>query len=106
MVDIHLGGPRFTWSDKCGSKFSKLDRFLVTVGILDYFPHIDGLVLEKKIHGHRRILLVEQKAHFGPFPFLFFHSWLDMEGFDDVFRHSWASGMESNKPWVRCKKKL
>ncbi|XP_042753286.1 uncharacterized protein LOC122195450 [Lactuca sativa] len=31
---------------------------------------------------------------------------IDIEGFDDVVRHSWAIGVESNNSWVRFKKKL
>ncbi|CAI9294636.1 unnamed protein product [Lactuca saligna] len=40
LFDIALGGPRFTRSDKWGSKFSKLDRFLVSKGLLVLFPHL------------------------------------------------------------------
>lgn len=48
LVDIPLGSPHFTWSDKWGSKFSKLDRLLVTEDIMHYFPHLTGLGLEKR----------------------------------------------------------
>lgn len=44
LTNIPLGGPRFTWNYKWGSKFSKLDRFLVSDGLLDSFPHISGMV--------------------------------------------------------------
>lgn len=37
LTDIPLGGPHFTWSDKWGSKFSKLDRFFILDGFLDSF---------------------------------------------------------------------
>lgn len=47
LIDIPLGNPRFTWSNKWGSKFSKLDRILILNGFLDCFPHSSGLVLEK-----------------------------------------------------------
>ena len=40
LVDVPLGGPRFTWSDKWGSKFSKLDRFMVTEGTFFIIPPI------------------------------------------------------------------
>lgn len=48
LVGIPMGGPRYTWSNKWGSKFCKLDRFLVSDGITLHFPHIMGLVLDKK----------------------------------------------------------
>ena len=40
LVDVPMGGPRFTWCDKWASKFSKLDRFLVTEGFSASFPHL------------------------------------------------------------------
>lgn len=56
LIDIPTGGPRFTWSDNLGSKFSKLDKFLVTNGFLDSFSLLIGLVLENNIPDHRRSL--------------------------------------------------
>ncbi|GKC09431.1 RNA-directed DNA polymerase, eukaryota [Tanacetum coccineum] len=40
LIDIPLGGYSFTWSDKHASKMSKLDRFLVSNGVLDLFPNL------------------------------------------------------------------
>ncbi|KAL7616301.1 hypothetical protein Lser_V15G00712 [Lactuca serriola] len=109
LVDVPLGGPRFTWSDKWGSKFSKLDRFLVTEGFLDSFPHLSALVLDKNIPDHRPILLLEHRVDYGPTPFRIFHSWFDMDGFDDIVREAWATSVvevELTNPWVIFKKKL
>nr|KAJ0208379.1 hypothetical protein LSAT_V11C500277190 [Lactuca sativa] len=91
LVDIDLGGPRFTWSDKWGSKFSKLDRFLVTEGIMGYFPHLTGLVLEKKIPDYPPILLLEHRVDYGPTSFRLFHSWFLMDRFDEVVWESWLN---------------
>ena len=32
LVDLPLGGPTYTWVNKWGSKMSKLDRFLLSLG--------------------------------------------------------------------------
>lgn len=90
LVDIPSGGPRCTWSNKWGSKFSKMDRFLVTDGILVHFPRLSSMVLEKKISYHRLILLSEHNVDYGHSPFRVFHYWFDMDGFDGMVRHSWA----------------
>ncbi|GKG56698.1 hypothetical protein Tco_0580022, partial [Tanacetum coccineum] len=29
---------------------------------------------------------------FGPFPFRFFHSWLDMDGFSNMVKETWING--------------
>lgn len=88
-----LGSPRFTWSDKWCLEFSKLDRFLVTEGRLVSFPHLMGLVLEKMILDHRPILLLEHQIDYGPTLFRLFHSWFDMDGFDDVMWYSWVNSL-------------
>nr|KAJ0199672.1 hypothetical protein LSAT_V11C600306450 [Lactuca sativa] len=72
LVDIPMGGPRFTWSHSGGSKFSKLDRFLVTDGVISAFPLLSGMVMEKKILDHHRILFLEHKDNYGLYPFCFF----------------------------------
>lgn len=67
-----------------GSNFSKLDRFMVSEGFLMHYPHLMGLVLDKNILDHRSIVLLEKCVDYGPTPFLLFHSWFKLNGFDDV----------------------
>lgn len=57
-------------------------------------------------YAHRLSLLLEHMVDYGPLPFRFFHSWLGMDGFDDVVRSSWGQAIESNHPWDIFKKKL
>ncbi|GJW56280.1 putative RNA-directed DNA polymerase, eukaryota, reverse transcriptase zinc-binding domain protein, partial [Tanacetum coccineum] len=107
LIDIPLGGFRFTWTDKWASKMSKLDRFLVNNCVFDVFPHLVGTVLEKGVPDHRPILLKESVVDYGPTPFRFFHSWLDIDGFHDLVINSWKNydSKESNG-MVSFKKKL
>nr|GEZ31983.1 RNA-directed DNA polymerase, eukaryota, reverse transcriptase zinc-binding domain protein [Tanacetum cinerariifolium] len=72
-----------------GSKMSKLDRFFILEDFYNYFPHINGVILEKGIPDHRPILLKEYVADFGPASFRFFHSWLDMDGFHNMVFETW-----------------
>lgn len=37
LTDLPLGGPLFTWSTIDGSKMRKIDRFLVSHGLFDFF---------------------------------------------------------------------
>lgn len=64
------------------------------------------MVLEKKFLDHGHILLLEHGVDHGPYPFRLFHSWFDIEGFEDVFRGSWTRGVDSKNPWVIFKKNL
>ncbi|GKC66704.1 RNA-directed DNA polymerase, eukaryota, reverse transcriptase zinc-binding domain protein [Tanacetum coccineum] len=107
LVDIPLGGFNFTWTDKWGSKMSKLDRFLVSEYFLDIFPNAIGVVLEKGKPDHRPIFLKESVVDYGPTPFRFFHSWLDMDGFHDLVSDAWNNdGIIETNGMISFKKKL
>lgn len=58
LIDIPLGGSRYTWSDKRGSTFSKLNHFLDSDGFQDSFLHISGMALDKNLPNHRTILFI------------------------------------------------
>ncbi|GKA44708.1 RNA-directed DNA polymerase, eukaryota, partial [Tanacetum coccineum] len=123
LVDLHLGGYSYTWAHKSASKMSKLDRFYISEGLLDLFPHLSGLCLDRHLSDHRPIIMFESKLDYGPIPFRMFHSWFKMEGFDKFVEHTWDSMnvMDSNglicmkkklqllknaiKSWVKEKKK-
>ncbi|GKB62219.1 RNA-directed DNA polymerase, eukaryota [Tanacetum coccineum] len=79
LTDVNLEGYAFTWSHPSGSKMSKLDRFLISDGILSSFPSISALCLDRHLSDHRPILLREVFSDFGPIPFRVFHSWLKVK---------------------------
>nr|GEV17245.1 RNA-directed DNA polymerase, eukaryota [Tanacetum cinerariifolium] len=107
LVDIKLEGFSFTWSHPSASKLSKLDRFLVSEGILVLFPSISALCLDRHLSDHRPILLHEVHTDFGPIPFRFYHSWFSFEGFDDMVEHTWNSfSLTDYNGMIRFKKKL
>nr|GEU59693.1 RNA-directed DNA polymerase, eukaryota [Tanacetum cinerariifolium] len=59
----------FTWAHKSTSKMSKLDRYLISEGVLDLFPHLSALCLDRHLSDHRPILLRETNYDYGPSPF-------------------------------------
>ncbi|GJR92534.1 RNA-directed DNA polymerase, eukaryota [Tanacetum coccineum] len=69
----------------------KLDRFLMSNGLLSAFPLISAICLDRHLSDHRPILLKEVFSDFGPTPFRFYHSWLELPGFDDLVSKSWNS---------------
>ncbi|GKC47775.1 RNA-directed DNA polymerase, eukaryota, partial [Tanacetum coccineum] len=107
LVDVILEGYAFTWSHPTGAKMSKLDRFLISDGILQSFPSIAAICLDRHLSDHRPILLREAQLDFGPTPFRFYHSWFDYVGFDDLIKTSWLSFSHSDiDGMTRFKKKL
>nr|GEV27004.1 putative RNA-directed DNA polymerase, eukaryota, reverse transcriptase zinc-binding domain protein [Tanacetum cinerariifolium] len=67
----------------------KLDRFLVSENLLRMCPYISAVTLDRYLSDHRPILLRESKFDYGPTPFRFFHHWLEVEGFNNLFIDMW-----------------
>ncbi|GJW73386.1 RNA-directed DNA polymerase, eukaryota [Tanacetum coccineum] len=45
LVEVVLGGNKFTWCHKSGSKMSKLDRFLVSENLMNAYPNINAITM-------------------------------------------------------------
>nr|GEX21650.1 RNA-directed DNA polymerase, eukaryota, reverse transcriptase zinc-binding domain protein [Tanacetum cinerariifolium] len=84
LVDVKMEGYTFIWSHPLGSKMSKLDWFLFSEGIFSIFPSITAVCLDRHLSDHRPIIICEVQVDFGPIPFRFYHSWISLEGFDDL----------------------
>nr|GFB43178.1 RNA-directed DNA polymerase, eukaryota [Tanacetum cinerariifolium] len=107
LNDVQLEGFSFTWSHPSASKMSKLDRFLVSDGILSSFPNISAVCLERHLSDHRPIILREKSTDFGPSPFRFYHSWLSISGFEQMVTSTWNSfNLADRNGMIKFKKKL
>nr|GEZ19903.1 RNA-directed DNA polymerase, eukaryota [Tanacetum cinerariifolium] len=53
LIDLPLEGYAFTWAHKSASKMSKLDRYLISEGVLDLFPHLSALCLDRRLSDHQ-----------------------------------------------------
>nr|GFC68137.1 RNA-directed DNA polymerase, eukaryota, reverse transcriptase zinc-binding domain protein [Tanacetum cinerariifolium] len=82
--------------NKAGSKLSKLDRFLISEGVMEDIPDIKVTAIERLWSDHSPILLHSKKADFGPSPFKLYNSWLSKDGFDDIVKSTWDSIETSN----------
>ncbi|GJT33115.1 RNA-directed DNA polymerase, eukaryota [Tanacetum coccineum] len=98
LVEVSLGGSKFTWCHKSGSKMSKLDRFHVSKNLLNTSPNINAITLARYLSDHRPILLREISYDYGPIPFKVFHYWFDMNGFNNLVEVAWKEypGNDSN----------
>ncbi|GJX82167.1 RNA-directed DNA polymerase, eukaryota [Tanacetum coccineum] len=82
---VPLDGCKFAWCHKSGSKMSKLDRFLISEGLLNSCPNISSITLDRYLSDHRPISYHD----YGPSPFRFFHYWFELEGFDTFVKQTW-----------------
>ncbi|GJX27561.1 RNA-directed DNA polymerase, eukaryota [Tanacetum coccineum] len=89
LIDLPLGGYQFTWVNSTALKMRKIDRFLITEGLLDRIHNLSANILDKGKPDHRPIFLNEAVEDYGPSPFHFFHSWMECEEFDELVKKSW-----------------
>ncbi|GJX44385.1 RNA-directed DNA polymerase, eukaryota [Tanacetum coccineum] len=107
LIDLPLDGYAYTWANKTANKMSKLDRFLVSKGLLVSFLFRSALFLDRNLSDHRPILMWELSIDYGPTPFRFFQSWFNLDGFDKMVEDTWKSlaTVDSNG-MINLKKKL
>nr|GEZ24490.1 RNA-directed DNA polymerase, eukaryota [Tanacetum cinerariifolium] len=84
-------GYSFTWSHKSASKLSKLDRFIISEGLLSVIPSLSAVCLDKHLSDHRPIFMREVVVDYEPTPFCIFHSWFSKPGFDKLVEDSWSN---------------
>ncbi|GJT67848.1 RNA-directed DNA polymerase, eukaryota [Tanacetum coccineum] len=107
LVDLPLEGYSFTWAHKSASKMSKLDRFLVSEGLLSIFPSLSAICLDRHLSDHRPILMRELVVDYGPSPFRMFSSWFSKQGFDKIVEDTWNNSIfKETNSIVLLKKKL
>nr|GEW91635.1 RNA-directed DNA polymerase, eukaryota [Tanacetum cinerariifolium] len=105
LVKVQLEGYSFTWSHLSATKMSKLDRFLVTEGLVSLFPHILGICLDRHLSDHRPILLREVITDYGATPFRMYHSWFSLHGFEQMVTHTWNFIVLDDRNEMVCFKK-
>ncbi|XP_071694701.1 uncharacterized protein [Rutidosis leptorrhynchoides] len=92
MIDISIGGRFFTRVSDDGTKFSKLDRFLVSEKFHASWGILTAIAMERTSSDHCPIVLKNENKYFGPKPFKVFDVWLDVNGTEQVISEAW------NKP--------
>ncbi|XP_071708593.1 uncharacterized protein [Rutidosis leptorrhynchoides] len=89
LIDILINGKKFTRISDDGTKFSKLDRFLVNNSFLKLWDDLSTVALERKESDHCPIVLRDKIIDFGPKPFKVFDEWFNKEGVDRVVQMAW-----------------
>ncbi|GJR90357.1 hypothetical protein Tco_0214368 [Tanacetum coccineum] len=85
-----------------GGPYEDLEEMFTVI-----FPLISAICLDRHLSDHRPILLKEVFSDFGPTPFRFYHSWLELPGFDDLVSKFWNSfTLDDSNGMIRFKKKL
>ena len=89
LVEVQLGARKYIWINKAGTKMSKLDRFFVSLNLVNEFSDKAVVVLQRRWSDHNPILLHKVLDDFGPKPFRVFKSWLMVDGLNEVVTDAW-----------------
>ncbi|XP_071687297.1 uncharacterized protein [Rutidosis leptorrhynchoides] len=106
LIDIPLGGKRFTRVCDNGIKFSKLDRFLISEDFNHLWPDLHATVLDRRNSDHAPIVLKNGHFDFGPKPTKVFNEWLKIEGVDDIIEKAWIIPVQGSRPDCIMRNKL
>ncbi|GAU20609.1 hypothetical protein TSUD_33450 [Trifolium subterraneum] len=91
LIDIPVLGKKFTWSNSDNSVMSRLDRFLLSEGIIEKGGITNQWVGDRDISDHHPIWLECNNLNWGPKPFKFNNCWLEHKDFIPVVKATWES---------------
>ncbi|GKB69914.1 putative RNA-directed DNA polymerase [Tanacetum coccineum] len=106
LVEILMGGRKFTRVSDDGLKFSKLDRFLVTEGFKSKWGNLAVVALDRKLSDHCPIVLKDLDVNFGLKSFRIFDIWLKEADIQEVVLRGWNKDVKSSTPDCRLRDKL
>ena len=106
LVEVPMGGMKFTRISDDGLKFSKLDRFLLNNELNYLWGNLLVVALDRKLSDHCPIVLNDVDLDFGPKPFLFFNIWLEEVDFNHVVEEAWKKDVRGIRPDCRFREKL
>ncbi|GJY58781.1 RNA-directed DNA polymerase, eukaryota [Tanacetum coccineum] len=95
LIEIPIGGRKFTRISEVGLKFSKLDRFLLNDRFNNLWDNLSVVALDRKLFDHCPIVLKDVELDFRPKPFHVFNVWLDDTDFNQVVEEAWKKDVGS-----------
>ncbi|XP_071740874.1 uncharacterized protein [Rutidosis leptorrhynchoides] len=106
LIEIPLGGSKFTRISDDGIKYSKLDRFLASEKFSSTWEGLSATTLAKEHSDHFPIMLKDTNTDFGPKSTRVFDNWLVMADSPDVISSSWGATTRNPKPGCIFRDKL
>nr|GFD06581.1 hypothetical protein [Tanacetum cinerariifolium] len=82
LQEIPLGGCSFTWCHISAKKMSKLDRFLMSEGLLGVNPNFSALTLDRM-----------------------YYYWFEIDGFEEMISKAWCECPIVERQSNKCKKR-
>lgn len=101
FIDVVVSGRKFSWFFSDGVSMSRLDRFLITDGLLSLWNVSGKWIGDRDISDHCPIWLIRSIKDSGPKPFLFINGLLKHSDFRPFVSSCWAGfGVHGNKAYM------
>nr|GEV21221.1 transposon TX1 [Tanacetum cinerariifolium] len=98
LIEIPVGGKKFTRISDDGMKFSKLDRFLLNDKFNELRGNLSVVALDRKLSDHCPIVIKDVELDFGLKPFRVLNIWLKEPDFFRVVEEAWKKEIRSSRP--------
>lgn len=91
LFDVPVLGQKFSWLCSDGISMSRLDRFLISDGLIDLWGVTGQWIGSRDISYHCPIWLLRANKDWGPKPFRVFNAWFEHEDFLPFVKDCWTS---------------
>ncbi|XP_071708158.1 uncharacterized protein [Rutidosis leptorrhynchoides] len=100
LIDIPLGGLKFTRISDDGLKYSKLDRFFVSEACISRCVDIAACTLDRNHYDYFPIILKVCANDFGPRPTRVFNNWFEDVECEELIKNAWK--LATRNPQADC----
>ncbi|MCI28325.1 cysteine-rich receptor-like protein kinase, partial [Trifolium medium] len=91
LVDLPLGGRKFTWFKGDGISMSRIDRFLLSEEWCLAWPNCMQMAQLRDLSDHCPLLLSVDEENWGPRPLRMLKCWQDIPGYKQFVVSTWRS---------------
>lgn len=90
LIDVLVSGKKLSYISSDGISVSRLDRFLITEGLIDLLCVSGHWIGNRDIFDHCHIWLLRASKDWGPKPFRVFNAWFEYKDLRSYARTCWA----------------
>ncbi|XP_058775500.1 uncharacterized protein LOC131649760 [Vicia villosa] len=91
LIDTQIIGGSFTWIKPNGKACSRLDRILVSEGLISKWGVVAQEVGNRDILDHKPVWLKSSRVEWGPKPFRLNQCWFEHKDFKSFVQKEWTS---------------
>ncbi|XP_058776931.1 uncharacterized protein LOC131651277 [Vicia villosa] len=91
VIDLPVVGNKFTWINSNGKAKSRINRILLSDGIIDKWKIVAQVTGNRDISDHRLVWIKACNKNWGAKPFKVFNCWYEHPEFENFVREVWNS---------------